>query len=190
METWLSGRKQRFAKPPNLFGSTGSNPVVSAKEGVIMGASVDNFSSSKFTLRSQEAADHIKNLVELLKDESNLYGGYQGSNFYATIYDCGNLTFQIDTGDYFDGGPDIKTSSAYPPEEGDETEYADDDYVNLWSEIQDRLKEDTYFIVTRHTIDRELAFGMSVYKSNGSCFNRNEYDIRKELLKEAGIEDK
>lgn len=36
-----------------------------------MGACVDNFSTSKFTLRSQEAADHIKNLVEMLKDEES-----------------------------------------------------------------------------------------------------------------------
>jgi len=155
-----------------------------------MGACVDNFSTSKFTLRTQEAADHIKNLIELLKDEDNLASGYQGSDFYATIYDCGDLTFQIDTGNYFDGGPDLKRGAVYPDVEGDAAEYADDDYVNLWSEIQDRLAEDTYFILTRHTIDSELAFGMSVYKSDGSWFNRNEYDIRKELLKEAGIEDK
>jgi hypothetical protein len=172
------------------LGSTGSNPVVSAKIGVIMSVSVDNFSTSKFTLRTQEEADHVKKLVELLKDESNLYGGYLSGDCYANIFENGDLTFQIDTGGYCDGGPDIKRSVAYPAGEGDETEYYDDDYVNLWSEIQDRLVEGTYFIVFRHTIDSGLAFGMSIYKSDGSCYHRNEYDTRKELLKEAGIEDK
>ena len=41
-----------------------------------MGVSSSDYRTSKFTLKDQEAVDHIKHLVELLEDEENLYSGY------------------------------------------------------------------------------------------------------------------
>lgn len=156
-----------------------------------MSVCVDNFTTSKFILRTQEAADHINRLVELLQDEENLACGYQGGDFYANIYDSGNLTFEIDTGNYCDGGPDLKRSVVYPSDEGDATEYYDDDYINLWSEIQERLKEDTYFAVTNHSIEKcGLSFRMTLYHSNGKVFTKSSYDVEEELTKKLFDEDK
>lgn len=149
-----------------------------------MGVSVDHFSTSKFKLKDQEAANHIRRLINLLHYEENLYSGYRGDDFYAEMYEEGDLTFSITTGNYFDGGPQLKANSVTPPENEDDEDLSDDEYVDLWDEIQNNLEDGTHFTVTNHTNERSgLYFRMTIYHSNGKAFTKSCYEVEDELFK-------
>ncbi len=153
-----------------------------------MGASVDSFSTNAFTLKNQESVEYIKRLVELLNYEDNLICGYAGDDFSTVMLSYSNdgLTFKIHAGDFYDGGPQLKSSCVYESEDTDNP----DDYVDLWDEIHARLKEGTYLVVKRHTFERSgLYFGVVAYKQGGGSVHRNCYELEREMLKELGFEE-
>ena len=51
-----------------------------------MGVSASDYRTSKFTLKDQDAVDHIHRLVDLLKDEENHYGGYYFDDHFRNGY--------------------------------------------------------------------------------------------------------
>jgi hypothetical protein len=148
-----------------------------------MGVSASDYRTSEFTLKDQDAVNHIQHLVELLKDEENHYGGYYFDDHYIDMYETGDdLTFKIRTGGYADSSPELRRSAVYE----DEDDYGDP--VDLFSEIQSNLKEGTYFTSMCCENDKSgMYFYMYLHHADG----RNEYmssnDVKNELLKKMGL---
>lgn len=152
-----------------------------------MGVSASDYRTSKFTLKDQDAVDHIHRLVELLKDEENHYGGYYFDDHFIDIYKTGDeFTFRIRTGGYADSSPELRRSAVYETDEDD----CDDEPVDLFSEIQSNLKEGTYFTSMCCENDKSgMYFYMYLHHADGRNEYMNSSDVEKELLKKMGLEN-
>ena len=151
-----------------------------------MGVSVSDYRTSKFTLKDQDAVNHIKHLVDLLKDEDNHYGGYYFDDHYIEMFERGDddLTFEITTGGYADSSPEIRYSAVYETDEDD-----GEDPIDLFREIQANLKEGTYFTSMCSEHDKSgMYFYTYLYHADGRTEYMNSHDVMDELLKRMGIE--
>ncbi len=153
-----------------------------------MGVSASDYRTSKFTLKDQDAVDHIQHLVELLKDEENHYGGYYFDDHFIDMYETGDeFTFKIRTGGYADSSPELRRNAVY---ETDEDDY-DDEPVDLFSEIQSNLKEGTYFTSMCCENDKSgMYFFMNLYHADGRSEYMSSSDVERELLKKMDLEKK
>ena len=157
-----------------------------------MGVSVSDYKTSKFTLKNQEAVDYIKRLVDLLQDEDNHYGGYYFDDHYIDMYETGDddFTFKIATGGYADSSVELRYSAVHGLTEDDE-EYCDDEPVDLFTEIQNNLKEGTYFTSRCCENDKSgMYFFMYLYHADGKREFMSSNDVEDVLLKKMGIEEK
>ena len=157
-----------------------------------MGVSSSDYRTSEFTLKDQDAVDHIKHLVELLEDEDNHYGGYYFDDHFIDMYETGSedFTFKIRTGGYADSSAELRHSAVYGVTEDDE-EYCDDEPVNLFDEIQKNLKEGTYFTSMCSEHDKSgMYFYMYLYHADGRREFMSSNDMEDILLKRMGIEEK
>jgi len=151
-----------------------------------MGVSSSDYTTSKFTLRDQEAVDHIQRLVELLRDEENHYGGYYFDNHYIDMYESGgDLTFKIQTGGYADSSPELLRSAV---DETEEEDYGDP--VSLFEEIQRNLKEGTYYAVMCSESDKSgLYYYTHLFHADGRTEFMSSHNVEDLLLKKMGIEE-
>ena len=156
-----------------------------------MGVSSSDYRTSEFTLKDQEAVDHIKHLVELLEDEENLYSGYYFDDHFIDMYETGgDFTFKIRTGGYADSSPELRYSAIHGLTEDDE-EYCDDDPVDLFTEIQKHLKEGTHFTSRCCENDKSgMYFYMYLYHADGRREFMNSNDMEDVLLKKMAIKEK
>ena len=153
-----------------------------------MGVSVSDYKTSKFTLKNQEAVNYIKRLVDLLQDEDNHYGGYYFDDHYINMYETGgdDFTFKIATGGYADSSPELRRGSVYEGED----EY-DDDPIDLFTEIQNNLKEGTHYTSRCCENDKSgMYFYMYLYHADGRREFMSSNDMEDVLLKRMGIEEK
>ena len=153
-----------------------------------MGVSSSDYRTSEFTLKDQDAVDHIKHLVELLEDEDNHYGGYYFDDHFIDMYETGSedFTFKIRTGGYADSSPELRRSAVYEGED----EY-DDDPIDLFTEIQNNLKEGTHYTSRCCENDKSgMYFYMYLYHADGRREFMSSNDMEDVLLKKMGIEEK
>ena len=151
-----------------------------------MGVSSSDYRTSEFTLKDQVAVDYIKHLVELLEDEENHYGGYYFDDHYIDMYETGDeFTFKIRTGGYADSSVELRRSAVYE----DAEDY--DDPVDLFTEIQEHLKEGTHFTSRCCENDKSgMYFFMYLYHADGRREFMSSNDMEDVLLKKMGIEEK
>ena len=153
-----------------------------------MGVQVDNYCTTSFILKDEEAVNYIKKLCNLLIDEDNLQMGYLAEDAYCDMVKYGNEpnSFIIKTGGYFDSYAELRWSAVHGPEdeELDESDY-ERDPVSLWDEIQKNLKEDTWLFVDGYGWDRSHAFtSVQFYHQDGRTKYTSDHDIKKKILQD------
>jgi hypothetical protein len=153
-----------------------------------MGVQIDNYCTTSFILKDEEAVNYIKKLCNLLIDEDNLQMGYLTQDAYCDMVKYGNEpnSFIIKTGGYCDSYAELRWSTVHGPEdeELDESDY-ERDPVSLWDEIQKNLKEDTWFFVDGYGWDRSHAFtSVQFYHQDGRTKYTSDHDIKKKILQD------
>ena len=107
-----------------------------------MGVQVDNYCTTSFILKDEEAVKYIRRLCKLLEDGESLHMGYLSQEAYCDLTECGKESncFIIKTGGYMDSYPELRWSAVHGPEdeELDEADF-DKDPISLWDEIQKNL---------------------------------------------------
>lgn len=160
-----------------------------------MSVQVDYFSTSKFIVKP-ENVQRLKELIELLKDESNTNTGYYSSEHYVNLYDYGNNAFSIHTGGYCDGGPDLKDSIVNGFDESGEygSEEEQDEYNgthSIFYLVQNLLEDDSWFFVDSTGFEKGRIYNSTnFYHANGQTDGIDTWTLKKEILDRFGLKDK
>jgi len=153
-----------------------------------MGVQVDNYCTTSFILKDEEAVKYIKRLCDLLTEEGALYTGYLSSDAWCDLKEYGKQPncFIVNTGGYMDSYPELRWSAVHGPEdeEFDESDF-EKDPISLWDEIQKNLKEDSWFFVDGYGWDRSRVFtSVQLYHQDGRRQYVSDYDIKKKILQD------
>jgi hypothetical protein len=156
-----------------------------------MGVQVDNYCTTSFVLKDEEAAKYIKRLCDLLMEEGALHMGYLSQEAYCDMTEYGKEpnSFIIKTGGYMDSYPELRWSAVHGPEdeEFDEADF-DKDPISLWDEIQKNLKEGSWFFVDGYGWDRSHAFtSVQFIHQDGRTKFVSDHDIKKKILQDMKI---
>lgn len=158
-----------------------------------MSTSIERYTTSKLILKDDEAVSHIKRLMELLKEESNLHSGSFSSNFYIELMHYGDRAYKFIVDGLLDSGPELKLSAVYPEPESDGRISSGEDeesgeVVDLFLEIQKNLAEDSWFFVESHSVEQAF-FSSSIffYHQDGRKESVHSHDIKKSILNKLEI---
>jgi len=158
-----------------------------------MSTSVERYTTSKLILRDDEAVNHIKMLVGLLEEESNLHSGHFSSSFYIELMHYGDRAYKFIIDGLLDSGPELKLSAVYPGLEADNQSSSGEDeesgeMVDLFLEIQKNLAEDSWFFVENHSVEKNF-FSSSIffYHQDGRKESVHSHDIKKSILRKLEI---
>ena len=145
-----------------------------------MSVTVDRYTTSKFILKDENAVEHIKMLVDLLQDESNLSMGYVfKEEYYAKLISYGNNTYKFQADGYADSGPELRYSAVYGSSEDEEDEDGDIYYdpISIFDEIQKNIKEETWFFVENHSVEKTyFSSYITFYHQDGRTLGKSSYD--------------
>lgn len=161
-----------------------------------MSVSVDRYTTSKFILKDDAAVEHIKRLVGLMRDESNLSSGYLRSDSYIELYEYGDRAFKFVGDGFMDSSPELRyyAVKGWDGERTEDEKYNDDENyepISFFSEIQENLAEDGWFFVENHTAEKSyFSSQISLYHQNGKSDYSCSYEIKKEMLKKLSITGK
>ena len=159
-----------------------------------MSVQVDYFSTSRFLIK-KDKVERFKELVELLRDESNTGSGYYSSEHYVTLKQFGENAFSLHTGGYCDGGPDIWDTiiNGFNQDEY-KTEEEQNDYNgshSIFTLIQDMLEENSWFFVDSTGFEKGNIYNHTwFYHANGKMDGIDTWKLKKNILDSHGINDK
>jgi len=159
-----------------------------------MSVLADRYTTSKFILKDDESEKYIKDLVNLLQDESNLSSGYTFKDYYAKLINYGDKIYKFTAGGYADSGPELKYSAIHKSDnnlnQNDEDENFDEvNSISLFDEIQKNIAKDTWFFVENHCIDHSyFSSYVSFYHQDGRVASRYSDESKKEILKSMKID--
>ena len=158
-----------------------------------MSTSIERYTTSKLILKDDEAVSHIKRLMELLEEESNLHSGSFSSNFHIKLMHYGDKAYKFIVDGLLNSGPELKLSAVYPGLESDGQPSSGEDeesgkMVDLFLEIQKNLAEDSWFFVENHSVE-ETFFSSSIffYHQDGRKESVHSHDIKKSILNKLEI---
>jgi hypothetical protein len=161
-----------------------------------MGVQVDNYCTTSFILKDDQAVEYISRLCKLVENESNLTSGYLSDGYCSFIrYGKEERSFIIKTGGFCDSGPQLRYSAVYPKpeseeelEDEDESDWEDEDSIDLFEEVRANLKEGTWFFVDGYSWDKSGAYtSVQFLHQNGKSEWVTNFDIKKEILKKMNI---
>jgi hypothetical protein len=157
-----------------------------------MSVQVDYFSTSKFIIKADKV-DRLKELVELLKEESNVGCGYYSDEHYINLYSYGNNAFSIHTGGYCDGGPEIRDSIVYGRNEEYPDEEEQDSYNgshSIFDLVQEMLEDDGWFFVDSTGFEKGRIYNNTVfYHANGKTDHIDTWGLKKKILDKFGLKE-
>ena len=160
-----------------------------------MGVQVDNYCTTSFILKDDEAVKYISRLCELMTDEDNLHNGYLSDGYCDLVkYGKEERSFIIKTGGFCDSGPQLRYSAVHPKaeteediEDEDESDW-EEDSIDLWDEVKANLKEGTWFFIDGYSWDRSGAYtSVQFLHQDGRSEWVTNFDIKKEILKKMNI---
>jgi len=164
-----------------------------------MSVTVDRYTTSKFILKDDDAAQYIKKIVDLLKLGQYLHTGYLSSDSNITLLEYGDRTFKFVGDGFCDSGPEIRASALSKihedDQEYDEPEDEEDDYeedpISLFEEIQRNLAKGTWFFVENHAVEKSyFSSHITFYHQNGKTDYRHSYDLKKQILEDNNVDGK
>ena len=157
-----------------------------------MPVQVDYFSTSKFIIKADKV-DRLKELVEFLKEESNVGCGYYSDEHYINLYSYGNNAFSIHTGGYCDGGPELRDSIVYGRNEEYPDEEEQDSYNgshSIFDLVQEMLEDDGWFFVDSTGFEKGRIYNNTVfYHANGKTDGIDTWGLKKKILDKFGLKD-
>jgi hypothetical protein len=157
-----------------------------------MSVQVDYFSTSKFIIKADKV-DRLKELVEFLKEESNVGCGYYSDEHYINLYSYGNNAFSIHTGGYCDGGPELRDSIVYGRNEEYPDEEEQDSYNgshSIFDLVQEMLEDDGWFFVDSTGFEKGRIYNNTVfYHANGKTDGIDTWGLKKKILDKFGLKD-
>ena len=159
-----------------------------------MSVQVDYFSTSKFIIKADKI-ERFKELIELLKDSTNVGCGYYSSEHYINLNEYGNNAFSIHTGGYCDSGPELRDTVVNG---FNEEEYEDEDEQDsfngshsIFNLVQDMLEEGSWFFVDSTGFEKGRVYNNTYfYHANGKTDSIDTWDLKKKILDSHGINDK
>jgi len=159
-----------------------------------MSVQVDYFSTSKFIIKADKI-ERFKELIEFLKDSTNVGCGYYSSEHYINLNEYGNNAFSIHTGGYCDGGPELRDTVVNG---FNEEEYEDEDEQDsfngshsIFNLVQDMLEEGSWFFVDSTGFEKGRVYNNTCfYHANGKTDSIDTWDLKKKILDSHGINDK
>ncbi len=159
-----------------------------------MSVQVDYFSTSKFIVR-EDKVERLKELIELLKDESNVGCGYYSSDHYIDLREYNNNAFSIHTGGYCDGGPELRDTIVNGFNEKEYKEEDEQDGYNgshsIFDIVQEMLEPDSWFFVDSTGFERGNVYNStSFYHANGKNDSINTWELKRKILQKHGIDSK
>ena len=159
-----------------------------------MSVQVDYFSTSKFIIKADKV-ERLKELIELLEDESNTSCGYYGSDHYVNLYEYGDNAFSIHTGGYCDGGPELRDTvvNGFNQDEYENEEEQDsfNGTHSIFDLVQGMLEEGAWFFVDSTGFEKGRIYNHTwFYHANGKSDGIDTWDLKKKILDSHGINDK
>jgi len=159
-----------------------------------MSVQVDYFSTSKFIVKPDKV-ERLKELIELLEDETNVGCGYYSSEHYINLYSYGNNAFSIHTGGYCDGGPELRDSIVYGLNEKEYKDEEEQDSYNgshsIFNLVQEMLEDDSWFFVDSTGFEKGRVYNNTwFYHANGKTDGIDTWELKKQILEKFGISSK